>query len=123
MGEDVQDKDSARAVVDPRDQAVLVPFDVKNRSSADSVRVIKVTPDVVKVLPFSMLRDSEPVHQGNSRIGVLFGEVENRRPADYPHENSLHNVNYRVKDSNHPECFPSYFHDNLRLGPQADAPK
>ena len=97
MREDVQDEDPAGVVIDSRDQAVLVAFDVEDGSSADNICVAKITSDVGQVLPLGALRDSVPVHQGNGCIGVLPGEIEDRPPADHPHQYSLQNVNRWVK--------------------------
>ena len=51
MREDVQDEYPAGVVIDPCDQAILVPFDMEDCSSADDICVAKITADVGQVLP------------------------------------------------------------------------
>ena len=97
MREDAQDEDPAGAVVNSRDQAILVAFDVKHRSSADDVRMAKIASDVGQALPLGSLRDSVPVHQRNVGVGVLPGEIKDRSLADHPHDRSLQNANWYVK--------------------------
>jgi len=97
MREDVQDKDPACPVVDARDQAIVVPFDVEDGSPSRHVCVGEIASNIREVPPLGTFRDSIPVHQGDVSISVSCRKAQDRRSADHPHTCSLQNENLRVK--------------------------
>lgn len=97
MREDVQDKDPACPVVDARDQAIVVPFDVEDGSPSRHVCVGEIASNIREVPPLGAFRDSIPVHQGDVSISVSCRKAQDRRSADHPHTCSLQNENLRVK--------------------------
>jgi len=93
----VQDKDPACPVVDARDQAIVVPFDVEDGSPSRHVCVGEIASNIREVPPLGTFRDSIPVHQGDVGISVSCRKAQDCRSADHPHPCSLQNENLRVK--------------------------
>ena len=78
MRENVQNKDSLCRVVDSRNQAILVSFDVKHGSPPNNIGVTEITPSVCQISPLRTVYDPVPVHQRNISVGMLLGEVQDR---------------------------------------------
>jgi hypothetical protein len=85
MREDVQNEHALGPVVDPGDQPVVIAVNIEHRPSTYDVSVREIAPHLRQRVPVRSLRDPIPVHQGDQRIVVLLGEVENSWLADHPH--------------------------------------
>jgi hypothetical protein len=86
MGENVQDEDPLRPVVHPSDQSVVIAMDIEYGSSTDNVGMSEVPSHCCQGVPLRSLGHAVPVHQRYQRIAMLFRELQNRRLADYPHD-------------------------------------
>lgn len=76
MGADKADKDDACVVVNFDDEAVVVPFDIKNDSVAwENVGRWIVRFDRLWIFPVSVRRLVVPSSQSLFRIGMRFPEV------------------------------------------------
>ena len=86
MSKNVQDENALRLVVDSCDQSVVIAMDIEHGSSTDNVGMSEVPSHCRQGVPLRSLGDAVPVHQRYQRIAMFFRELQNRRLADYPHD-------------------------------------
>ena len=85
MREDMPDVDDLPAVLDHRDQPVLVAADVEHRESIHGIGMRKVGAEIGQMVPRGSFGNAVPVQQRLQRIRVRLRELVDRRLADDAH--------------------------------------
>jgi hypothetical protein len=83
VGQNVNDVNPLLIVSDLGDEAILVPSDIEDSTSADRIGVWKIAARLGQVGPFGVFRYPIPVFERLFGVGMRFPKLAQGLPADY----------------------------------------